>query len=294
MIRRLIYQSVLLGIWVIDLNQTHCLWGATATVLVANGGLVFTPAITNIAANDSVIWSWSESNHSSTSGTTGGGTKTPDGLWDSGVKSNGQTFSHQFTSVGTFPYYCSFDSHAVLGMTGAVIVISASLPLTVSITNPASGTVLSAPANVSIQASATGGGSVTNVQFLVESTIIADITAAPFFIIASNLAAGTYTLSAVASDNNGAKATNAITIKVVTATMPMISGLLQSPPDHFQFSYTANMGLHYVVERAADLASSNWVAISTNTAVSDVETFTDTNATNSPAFYRVELLPNPQ
>ena len=30
----------------------------------------------------------------------------PNGIWDSGVRDQGATFTHTFNSVGTFPYYC--------------------------------------------------------------------------------------------------------------------------------------------------------------------------------------------
>ncbi len=53
-------------------------------------------------------------------------------------------------------------------MKGTIIVAAANVPPTVTITNPASGTVFAAPASVTIQASASDSdGTVTNVQFLV-------------------------------------------------------------------------------------------------------------------------------
>ncbi len=30
----------------------------------------------------------------------------PTDIWDSGVRSQGATFTHTFNSAGTFPYYC--------------------------------------------------------------------------------------------------------------------------------------------------------------------------------------------
>ena len=57
----------------------------TANVLVGRGGLVFSPAVTNIPVHGRVIWTWTSTFHSTTSGTSAGGTGTPDGLWDSSV-----------------------------------------------------------------------------------------------------------------------------------------------------------------------------------------------------------------
>lgn len=46
----------------------------------------------------------------------------PSGGFDAGPKSAGQTFSHQFTTAGTFAYHC--DIHPTL-MMGRIIVVSA-------------------------------------------------------------------------------------------------------------------------------------------------------------------------
>jgi plastocyanin len=268
--------------------------GVTATVLVGSGGLVFVPATTNIAVNDRVIWSWAGNFHSTTSGTTSGGTATPDGLWDSGVFNAPHSFTNTFSSAGTFPFYCSV--HFGSGMKGTIVVTAPNSPPTVTITNPASDAVFAAPANVTIQASAADpdvGGTVTNVQFVVGTTVLTNDNAAPFSAVTNNLAAGSYTLSAIASDNTGAKTTNAVTINVVTPVMTTLSAPVRVPPTNFQFSYSANTGLRYVVQRSTNLLSTNWTAIVTNTAGGSPVTFLDTNATGNPGFYRVGRLPNP-
>jgi chitinase len=167
-------------------------------------------------------------------------------------------------------------------------------PPSVTITNPVSGTVFAAPANVTIQASASDtDGTVTNVQFLVGSTVLSNAAAAPFSAVTNNLAAGSYTLSAVASDNNGVKATNAATISVVTPVQVLLSAPQGLPPANFHFSYTANVGLSYIVQRSTNLVSTNWITLITNTAGSGSVNFTDLNATVNPGFYRVGRLPNP-
>jgi plastocyanin len=267
-------------------------FAATANVLVGSGGLFFTPAITNIATGDQVIWTWDGSNHSTTSGTNGAAgddNGVPGGLWNSGVNNAGHTFTNTFATSGTYSYYCSV--HFSFGMTGAVIVAVASLPPTITITNPVSGAVFAAPANVTIQA--TNSGTVTNVQFLAGSTILTNETTAPFSAVANNLPAGSYALSAIASDNLGAKATNAVNISVVTPVQINLNAPQQLSPTSFQFNYSANTGLSYVVQLSTNLASSNWTAIFTNTATSNPATFVDSNATVNPGFYRVGRLPNP-
>ena len=145
-----------------------------------------------------------------------------------------------------------------------------------AITNPASGAVFAAPANVTIQASASDtDGTVTNVQFLDRlNRSVTNEHAAPYSAVASNLAAGSYTLSAIASDNGGATATNQVTISVVTPA-PLTAQRSRNPlpPAKFKFSYTANAGLSYIVQSSSNLVSPNWITLVTNMAASEFDQF---------------------
>jgi plastocyanin len=184
------------------------------------------------------------------------------------------------------------DNNGATATNSVNIVVDA--PPIVTITNPVSGTVFAAPANVTIRASASDSdGTVTNVQFLIGSTVLTNEAAAPFSAVTNNLASGSYTLSAVASDNNGIKATNTATISVVTPVPVSISSPLRPSPTNFQFSYAANAGLRYVVQRSTNLLSTNWFTLATNTAAGNPVNFADTNATANPGFYRVGRLLNP-
>lgn len=93
---------------------------ATTRVVNIGPGNVFLDSqtmgsTTTIKAGDTVQWNFVDSiSHSTTSGAC----CTPSGLWDSGVKSSG-SFSHQFATTGTFPYYCTV--HGAM-MTGMVVV----------------------------------------------------------------------------------------------------------------------------------------------------------------------------
>lgn len=282
-------KGVLLTTIIISFASFQALSGlaATATVLVGSGGSVFTPAITNISVGDQVTWTWSGNVHSSTS--------TNAGLWDSGVHNVPFTFSHTFPSSGVFFYYCTIHGNSAgAGMAGRVVVAAPNTPPTVSITNPAANAVFAAPANVTIQATATDSdGTITNVQFVVGTTVLTNDNAAPFAAITNNLAAGTYTLSAIASDDTGARTTNALSISVVAPVTTALTAPVRVPPTNFQFSYSANTGLRYVVQRSTNLLSTNWASLITNTASSSAVIFVDTNATGNPGFYRVGRLPNP-
>jgi len=97
------------------------------------------------------------------------------------------------------------------------------LPPTVSITSPANNASYSAPATVIVSASASDSdGTVSRVDFYQGSTLIGSDTTSPFSITWSNVPAGTYSLTAVATDNGNATATSAaITITVgAGSTLP--------------------------------------------------------------------------
>lgn len=255
------------------------------TVGIADGNaLAFFPAVTNISVGDRVIWVWNNTvNLHST---------TASGLWDSGLAAAPHSFTNTFNTAGNFPYFCS--RHVTFGMTGAVVVATTLLPPTLAITNPAPGTVFAAPASVTIQATVTnGGGTVTNVEFLVGSSVLADKTVAPYSAVTGPLPAGNYTLSAIAMDTDGLSATNSATIGVVTPVAVAISAPAKTPPANFSFSYTANVGLDYLVQKSTNLLATQWQALATNKAAANPVTFTDTNAGGTDTFYRVERMPNP-
>jgi chitinase len=86
----------------------------------------------------------------------------------------------------------------------------------VSITSPAANASFSAPASITIQASATDSdGSIAKVEFFNGGSKLGEATAAPYSFTWSNVAAGTYSLTAKATDNaNGAATSAAVTVTV--------------------------------------------------------------------------------
>jgi len=97
-------------------------------------------------------------------------------------------------------------------------------PPSVALTSPSNGATFTVPATVSIAANASDSdGSVTKVDFYANSTLLGTSTSAPYGITWSNAPAGTYSLTAVATDNGGAKTTSgavSITINNPTSTLP--------------------------------------------------------------------------
>jgi endoglucanase len=90
------------------------------------------------------------------------------------------------------------------------------LPPTVSITAPAAGATFTAPASVTITASASDSdGTVSKVEFFQGTTKLGEDFTAPFSFTWSNVAAGSYSLTAKATDNgNATKTSSAVSITV--------------------------------------------------------------------------------
>jgi regulation of enolase protein 1 (concanavalin A-like superfamily) len=89
-------------------------------------------------------------------------------------------------------------------------------PPTVSLTSPSAGATFTAPASINLAATAADAdGSVTRVQFYRGTTLLATDTTSPFSYSWTNVAAGTYSLTAVAQDDDGAtRRSTAVSITV--------------------------------------------------------------------------------
>ncbi|MCG8571681.1 MAG: glycosyl hydrolase family 18 protein, partial [Spirochaetes bacterium] len=85
------------------------------------------------------------------------------------------------------------------------------LPPTVSITDPADGSSFDKNSNILIQATAEDSdGTVVNVDFYQGSTLLGSDDTAPYSMTWNNVAVGSYSISAVATDNEGATGTSAL------------------------------------------------------------------------------------
>ena len=114
---------------------------------------------------------------------------------------------------------------------------------TVSITSPAEGASFVAPASVEIDATASvSSGTVTNVQFFTNGVSAGSTPAAPFTLTESDLVAGTYALTAVAT-SAGVSATSAVVSITVTNAVvpPTITVAITNPPDGAAFTAPASV-----------------------------------------------------
>ena len=105
--------------------------------------------------------------------------------------------------------------------TNVLVVLNAALvPPTLGITAPLNGSVLIAPAQVEVSALASDNGRVTHVEFFSGSTLINDIVDPPYQFSWGPLLAGSYTLTARATDDDGLSSSASVDISVVPVAPP--------------------------------------------------------------------------
>lgn len=215
----------------------------------------FDPENVTININDQVVWTWVSSFHSTTSTT---------GLWDSGVIfSPPATFTNTFTSAGTFPYLCT-----VHGFTGTVNVQAGNSAPTVAITSPADGANFSAPATVSIMATASDAdGSVANVAFYDGATLLGTVNSTPYAFTAT-FASGSHALTAVATDNLGLSTTSSVVTINVSVPHNPPSVAITNPLDNAAFGNT-------------DTISVQTSATGSGAVITNVQLFNGTNLLRS-------------
>jgi plastocyanin len=259
---------------------------AVTNVSVVN--FAFTPSAVTINVNDQVLWTWNSglTSHSTTS------IGTAAGLWNSGLHPSPFSFTNTFPTAGSFPYWCSL--HTTIQQ-GSVTVQAANVPPTVSLSAPTNGATFAAPWTGTIQAAASDpDGSVTKVEFFAGATSLGAVNnpGPTPSITVTNLAAGNYTLTAVATDNGGAMTTSSgVSVHVVQPAQILLSTPRHLSGTSFQFSYSATPGLSYIIHRSGQLPI--FAPVATNTATLSTETFQDNNATGVLNFYQVRLAPNP-
>ena len=161
----------------------------------------------------------------------------------------------------------------------AITVAAPNVPPSINLTAPTSGTSLVAPAAVNLSANATDtDGSITKVEYFNGPTLIATGAAtAPYAAAWSNVAAGSYSLTAKATDNNSAVTTSAPI--AITVAAP------NSPPT---VSLTAPNNAATFVAPAAITLSAN--ATDTDGTVTKVEYYSGTTLigmSTGPAPYAV-------
>ena len=167
----------------------------------------------------------------------------------SGKAFSGGSVSWQFTvkapsAAGTFKLYAAGLSSDGSGTGGdgtgstskvvTVTTVAPNQPPSVALTSPAAGSSFTAPANILLNATASDvDGSVAKVEFYAGTTKVGEDLTAPYSFTWSGAMAGSYSLTAKATDNLGATTVSrAVTIAIAGAPPPPVidAGTPRPPP----------------------------------------------------------------
>jgi chitinase/chitodextrinase len=160
----------------------------------------------------------------------------------------------------TAPDHCpSCNWYKDLGSCGAGGGPGSGSAPSVQITAPVNGASFTAPASISIAASASDDGAITKVDFFRGTTLLGTDSSAPYSFSWTGVAQGSYSLTAVATDDSGVTATSAVVTLTVNA--PAGGGQCTSPPYVAGTSYAngqlvRNLGQVYRCEVAGWCSSS--------------------------------------
>jgi hypothetical protein len=137
----------------------------------------------------------------------------------------------------------AYDSTGSTTSAARSITIATNTLPAVSISSPANNATFTAPASITINATATDtDGTISKVEFLNGTTLLNTDTAAPFSFAWTNVAAGTYSLTARATDNSGGvKTSTPVNVTVSAPAPPTVS--LTSPANNATFAALANISL---------------------------------------------------
>ncbi len=125
-------------------------------------------------------------------------------------------------------------------------------------------------------------GSVSQVQYYLNGGFLGSSTLAPFDLSWNNPAIGTYSLSAIATDNLGLSRTSN-PVNVVVALRPGVQASMVS--NQCLLTVTGEVSRVYRTLASSDFL--NWVAISTNSTTNSVFSIVDTNFSSmNHRFYR--------
>ena len=176
-------------------------------------------------------------------------------------------------------------------MTGSVQVVGPNLFPFAKITSPADGSVFATGATFTVSADASDlFGRIASVRFVRAGVVNLGLdTESPYSLVVSDLPSGNNVITARVTDNTGLISTSApVNISVVA---PFDIHLLSPAAGvgGFQFDFTANPGLSYVIEGSEnDGSPTPFVPLATNVANTNPMTFIDPDSgARSNRAYRV-------
>lgn len=204
------------------------------TARAKDSGGISTSAAVNVSVTGTTVSLTSPSNGtvvtapaSFTLAATASSTEGPIGkveFYANGVLKNTDTvapYSYVYAGVAAGSYALTAKAYDTLNnsATSAAVTVTSNAAPSVSLTSPSNGATAYAPANFVLTATASdAGGSISKVEFYSNGIVIATDTASPYTFAYTSRPAGSYALTAKATDNQGAPTTSStVTVTVIAA-----------------------------------------------------------------------------
>ena len=171
-------------------------------------------------------------------------------------------YSYAWTGVaaGTYSLTARATDNAGAVTTSSAVSVTVNAPAnaapTVSLTSPANNASATAPASITLSANAADSdGTVAKVDFYQGTTLLNSDTSSPYSYAWTGVAAGTYAITAKATDNSGNVTTSAAVSVTVTAA-PTTTNLALNKPTYT--SSTENAGTPGSAAVDGDASSTRW------------------------------------
>jgi RHS repeat-associated protein len=151
------------------------------------------------------------------------------------------TLNWSNVTAGSYDLTARATDNLGVTATSAPVAIIVNAPPTVALTSPGTNALFTAPAAITLMASASDAdGTIAQVEFFQGATLLATVTSAPYAFSVDNLPGGAYSFTARATDNRGASVSSA-PVAVVVNVAPTIS--LASPANNATFTAPASITL---------------------------------------------------
>jgi hypothetical protein len=176
--------------------------------------------------------------------------------------------------------------------TVSISVVSPNSPPIVRITRPVNNSIFTAPANITIEASATDSdGVIAKVEFFEGTNKLGEASGSPSSFSWNNAAAGTYALTARATDDDGATTTSdAVMVAVAAAPTPSPATIFNVGlvANQFTFSFQTKTNWTYAIQFADSLGLVDWQTLRSLAGTGETVAVTNENSGNSQRFFRVQ------